>query len=171
MLVREAATLDCTREVPMFKRKLTTIVAVSAVSGVVLTAGVACLVIRHRRKRRKKQFLSKKKRAAITEVIELAADEVMPNGVVASSLLHHHLSTLSDKKLLVLYAATKVGEYMREAGIDPLQASAEQLELVKSRFSEAQSEETGDREALLGFLLSHNFEELKPLLIETLSVL
>ena len=154
------------------KHRLVKIALISATAGAVVAVGTAALIVKHIHDRRhKKQFLSTKMRRAITEVLELTADENLPGGAVASSIYHRHINNAPDGKLLALYAAVKVGEFIHDAGIDPTRITADQLNLVRGRFLNAQTEKAGDREGLLKALLSHDLKELKPVLAVALAVL
>lgn len=138
---------------------------------VVVVAGtVACARRVRKRRRRRGGFLSNRRRQTITEALELAASE-LPHGPAGATLFRRHLERLPDKRLLTLYAALRVGEFVREAGIDPAKASAEQLEGIKARISGIESEPRRDREGLISALLSHDVEDLKPLLVTALAVL
>jgi len=154
------------------------IVAISAAVGSVATlAVVATIAIRRRRRKRERmrkhragQFLPEKERRAIADVLELAADNV-ELGPTATKLYRNHLSSISDKRLITLYAAVKVGQYLRESGIDPMKVTADQIEAVKARFAAAESAEESDRATMLGVLDSLDFSEARQLLAGALGVL
>lgn len=148
------------------------IVAISATAGMAITVLGAVAIAQRisKRKKRKDPFLSDRKRRVITDVLELAAKDV-PHGPLGASLYRKHLQGLSDKRLLVLYAAVKVGEFVRGSGIDPTKVTRDQLENIKSLFTRAQAEKANDRKGLLNALFSHDAADLKPLLITALGVL
>lgn len=148
------------------------VAAVSAAACMAVGVAGTVAIARHvrKRKRRRGGFLSNKKRQTITEALELAAGG-LPHGPAGATLFRRHLERLSDKRLLTLYAALRVGEFVRDSGIDPAQASAEQLEGIRARFSGIESGPKRDREGIVGALLAHDLEDLKPLLVAALAVL
>ena len=145
------------------------IAAASAAVGAAVSVVGTVALVRHlrRRKRRKGQFLSTKRRQTITDALELASEEI-PHGAMGTRLFHSRLQQLSDKRLLTLYAALRIGEFMRESGIDPLKMTADQLAGVRARFAKAEDEGAHDRSGMLDALLAHDVEEVKPLLPDNL---
>ena len=161
----------------MRKPTIVKVAVVSAAVGAVAAVAGIALVVRHVRKRRRRkaqahakgQFLSDRKRQAITDVIDLAAQDIAHTSVGAA-LYRNHLQGLSDKRLLTLYAALKVGEYLRDSGIDPAAATVDQLAAIKARFTEIEEGEGNDRQGILSALLSHDVD-IKPLLAAALGIL
>lgn len=155
----------------MFKPSIKFVVTTAAAGAVLAGVGTVAL-IRHLRKnkRRKGHFLTNRRRRVITDFLEVAVSDI-PHGPIADSLYRHHIQGLSDKRLLILYAAMKVGEFIRGAGIDPTEVTEEQLASVKARYLEAETEKAHDREGMLGALLGHELTELKPLFVIALAVL
>lgn len=146
------------------------IAVASAAAGVAISAIGAVVIVRHLRKRRRKsQFLSNRKRRVITDFIRQTASEI-PHGPVGAAAYRKHLEGMSDKRLIVLYAALRIGEFIRDSGIDPTQVTAEQLENVKALFSKAE-DEPHNREGMLSALLTHDIKDLKPLLVAALGIL
>lgn len=156
--------------VPM-NRRIIKVAVVSTAAGVAVgTIGVVLLVRHlHKRRQHKGQFLSNRKRRVITEFLEQAASDI-PHGPVGAVAYRTHLQGMSDKRLVILYAALRIGEYLRDAGIDPAHATAEQLKDIKALFSKTEVE-AHNREGMLSALLAHDFSDIKPLLIAALGIL
>lgn len=148
------------------------IVAISATAGMAIAVLGTVAIAQHIKKRRKctDPFLSDRKRKVITDAISLAANDV-PHGPLGASLYRKHLKGLSDKRLMVLYAAVKVGEFVRESGIDSTQATLDQIENVKSLFSRTLAEKEYNRKGLLNALFARDAKDFKPLLATALGIL
>lgn len=108
--------------------RLRTKIALAAISTTAVVTIGTIAVIRHHRNRRKHahDFLPEEARSSLVELCSLKGEDFVPDGL-GTSLYQRKLASLSDRQLIAVYVAIKVGETLRARGVDLHQMSKAEI--------------------------------------------
>jgi hypothetical protein len=130
--------------------RLKTKIIIATVPVVVTVTAVAVRVITKKlipEHKEKKMILPGEVRAGIEEIIWLKAEDFVPDGL-GTSLYQRKLSTMSDKQLIGIYAIVKVGDVMRQRGVDPHMPTIREVDEAIKELRAMTATKQGRREIL-----------------------